>query len=61
MRVLLDECINQKLRNLCPDTIVIRRGYAGFGGSKNGELLAKAEAAGFKVLLTIRALSVSKV
>ena len=52
MRILLDECINQKLRNHLSGHECQSARYAGFGGLKNGELLAKAEAAEFDVLLT---------
>jgi len=53
MRVLLDECVNQKLRNHFPGHQCQSARFAGFGGLKNGELLAAAEAAGFDVLLTV--------
>ncbi|HVH72219.1 MAG TPA: DUF5615 family PIN-like protein, partial [Candidatus Dormibacteraeota bacterium] len=53
MRILLDECIDQKLRNLLPGHDCHSARYAGFGGLENGELLTKAEAAGFQVLLTV--------
>ena len=54
MRVLLDECIDVKLRLVLAEhghdvqTVL----FAGFGGLKNGELLAAAEGK-FDVLLTI--------
>src|SRR5256885_17092487 len=53
MRILLDECVNQKLRNHLPGHQCQSARFAGFGGIKNGELLAGAEAAGFDVLLTV--------
>lgn len=53
MRILLDECINHRLRNHLTGYQCESARYAGFGGLKNGELLAKAEAAGFDVLLTV--------
>ena len=53
MRILLDECLNQKLRNHLPGHQCQSARFAGFGGLKNGELLAEAEAAGFDVLLTV--------
>jgi predicted nuclease of predicted toxin-antitoxin system len=53
MRILLDECVNQRLRNHLPEYECQSGRYAGLGGLKNGELLAAAEAAGFDVLLTV--------
>jgi len=53
MRILLDECVNQKLRNHLAGHECQSARYAGLGGLKNGELLANAEAAGFDVLLTV--------
>ena len=53
MRILPDECVNQRLRNHLPDYECQSAKYAGLGGLKNGELLAAAEAAGFDVLLTV--------
>jgi predicted nuclease of predicted toxin-antitoxin system len=53
MRILLDECVNQRLRNHFPKHDVQSAQYAGLGGLKNGDLLNAAEAAGFEVLLTV--------
>jgi|SRR5208283_3039093 len=53
MRILLDECVNERLRNYLPDHDVQSARYAGFSGLKNGELLDAAESAGFQVLLTV--------
>jgi predicted nuclease of predicted toxin-antitoxin system len=53
MRVLLDECVNQRLRNYLPGYDCRSAEYAGFAGLKNGELLDAAESAGFDVLLTV--------
>lgn len=53
MRILLDECINHRLRNHLTGHQCQSARYAGFGGLKNGELLAAAEGAGFDVLLTV--------
>jgi predicted nuclease of predicted toxin-antitoxin system len=53
MRILLDECVNQRLRNYLPGHECQSARYAGFGGLKNGELLAVAEAGEFDVLLTV--------
>ena len=53
MRVLLDECVNQRLRNYLPGHDCESAQYAGFAGLTNGELLEAAESAGFGVLLTV--------
>jgi len=53
MRILLDECVNQRLRNYLPGHECQSARYAGFGGMKNGELLDAAQAANFEVLLTV--------
>jgi len=53
MRLLLDECVNQRLRNYLPGHDCVSAEYAGFAGFKNGELLDAAESAGFDVLLTV--------
>jgi hypothetical protein len=52
MRVLLDECIDQRLRHSFPGHDCETARYAGFAGFKNGALLTAAEAAGFEVLIT---------
>ena len=53
MRILLDECVDERLRHefLNHDCQTAR--YAGLAGLKNGELLAAAEAAGFEVVVTV--------
>ncbi len=53
MRILLDECVNQRLRNYLPGHDCESAEYAGFAGLKNGELLNAAESAHFDVLLTV--------
>ena len=53
MRILLDECVNQRLRNYLPGHECQSARYAGLGGLENGELLKAAEAAKFDVLLTV--------
>ena len=53
MRILLDECVDQGMRNYLPGHEYQSARYAGFGGLKNGELLDAAEAAGFEVLVTV--------
>lgn len=52
MRVLLDECIDQRLRLQFDGHDSQTAGYAKLAGLKNGALLAAAEAAGFEVLVT---------
>ena len=53
MKLLLDECIPQKLKRslVGHDCLTVRE--AGFAGKRNGELLSLAERAGFEVLLTV--------
>jgi len=53
MRVLIDECIDERFRNHLPghDCQTVR--YAGLAGRKNGELLTAAETARFDVFVTM--------
>jgi len=53
MRLLIDECVDERLRLLFPghDCQTVR--FANFAGLKNGLLLDAAEAAGFDVLITV--------
>lgn len=53
MRILIDECVDERLRNALPghDCRTVR--HEGFAGYKNGELLAAAELAKFDVFLTV--------
>jgi hypothetical protein len=53
MRILLDECVNQRMRNYITGHECVSAKYAGFAGLKNGELLDAAESTGFDVLLTV--------
>jgi hypothetical protein len=53
MRVLIDECVPQKLRTALPGHDVYTVGYMGWAGKKNGELLALMAANGFEVLVTV--------
>jgi predicted nuclease of predicted toxin-antitoxin system len=53
MRILIDECIDQRLRNYFPEHDCQTARHAGFGGLKNGELLKAAETAKFDVLITV--------
>jgi hypothetical protein len=52
MRLLIDECIDERLRHLFPGHDCQTARYAKLAGLKNGELLSTAEAAGFEVLVT---------
>ena len=52
MRILIDECVDQRLRLLFGGHDSQTAAYAGFAGLKNGALLAAAEAAGFEVMVT---------
>lgn len=53
MRVLLDECVSEKLRHHFKGHECQTARYAGLVGLENGELLRAAEAAKFDVLLTV--------
>jgi predicted nuclease of predicted toxin-antitoxin system len=53
MRLLLDECIDERLRLLFSGHECNSARYAGLAGLKNGELLLAAEAADFDVLVTV--------
>lgn len=53
MRILLDECVNQRLREYFKDHDCQSARFAGFSGLKNGKLLAAAEESGFQVVITV--------
>jgi hypothetical protein len=53
MRLLIDECVDERLRLLFPDHDCQTARFAGLSGLKNGRLLEAAEAAGFEVLITV--------
>jgi hypothetical protein len=53
MRVLIDECIDERLRHEFPDHDCQTARYAGLASLKNGRLLSAAEAAGFEVVITV--------
>ena len=53
MKVLLDECVPERLRGHLPGHETHSARYAGFSGKKNGELLRLADDAGYEVLLTV--------
>jgi aryl-alcohol dehydrogenase-like predicted oxidoreductase len=53
MRILIDECIDERFRNSLPEHDCQTARYAGLAGLKNGDLLTAAETAKFDVLLTM--------
>ncbi|MGP0071340.1 MAG: hypothetical protein ACLPWF_05325 [Bryobacteraceae bacterium] len=53
MKVLIDECIDERLRNSFSEHERQTARYAKLAGLKNGELLSAAEAAGFEVLIAV--------
>jgi len=53
MRVLIDECIDERVRLLFPGHDCQTARFAEFTGLTNGQLLDAAEAAGFEVLVTV--------
>ena len=53
MRILLDECVDERLRHLFTEYDCQTARYAGFTGLRNGALLLAAEEAGFDVLVTV--------
>jgi hypothetical protein len=52
-RVLIDECIDERLRFLFPGYDCQTASFAKLAGLKNGRLLEAAEAAGFDVMVTV--------
>jgi hypothetical protein len=53
MRLLLDECVDERLRFLFPGHDCQTARFANLAGLKNGHLLEAAEAAGFDILITV--------
>lgn len=53
MRLLIDECVDERLRLLFPGHDCQTARFANLAGLKNGRLLDAAEAAGFDVLITV--------
>lgn len=53
MRILIDECIDERFRNSLTGHDSQTARYAGLAGLKNGDLLTAAEAAKFDVFLTV--------
>ena len=52
MRILIDECVDQRLRLEFVGHDCQTAAHAGFTGLTNGILLSAAEAAGFDVIIT---------
>ena len=52
MKILIDECVDQRLRFLLSGHDCETAAYAKLSGLKNGALLAAAEAADFEVIIT---------
>ena len=53
MKILIDECVDERLRLLFRGHDCQTARFAGLAGLKNGRLLEAAEAAGFDVLITV--------
>jgi predicted nuclease of predicted toxin-antitoxin system len=51
MKILLDECVPLQVRHALPNHEVATAQRMGWGGISNGELLDKAEGAGFQVFI----------
>lgn len=53
MKLLIDECVPRKFRNMLPGHDCRTVPEEGLAGKKNGELLSLAEKSGFEVFLTL--------
>src|SRR5579864_2992494 len=53
MRILIDECIDERFRNSLPGRDCQTARYTGLSELRNGELLAAAENAKFDIFLTV--------
>lgn len=53
MKLLIDECVDERLRLLFRGHECQTARFANLAGLKNGRLLEAAEAAGFDVLITV--------
>jgi len=53
MRILLDNCIDQRFAALFPAFDIVHARAFGWAAVKNGELIAQAESAGFDALITV--------
>jgi hypothetical protein len=51
--VLIDECVDERLRHEFPGHDCQTARFAKLAGLKNGRLLSAAEAAGFEVIITV--------
>jgi hypothetical protein len=60
MRLLVDECVDERLRLLFPAHDCQTARFANLAGLKNGRLLDAAEAAGFDVLISVDQHKVSR-
>jgi hypothetical protein len=52
MRILIDECIDERFRNYLPDHECQTARYAGLAGLQHGEFFLAAETARFDVFIT---------
>jgi hypothetical protein len=53
MRILFDECVDERLRHFFYEHDCQTSRFAGFAGLKNRVLLLAAEAVGFEVIVTV--------
>ena len=53
MRILIDECLDERLRHHVPEHECQTARYAGLSGLENGKLLRAAEAAKFDIFITV--------
>jgi predicted nuclease of predicted toxin-antitoxin system len=53
MRILIDECVDERLRLRLPGHECQTARFANLAGLKNGDLLLAAEAVGFDILITV--------
>lgn len=53
MRLLIDECVDERVRLLFPGHECQTARFAGLAGLKNGQLLEAAEAAGIDIPITV--------
>jgi len=53
MKLLIDECVDERLRFLFPNHDCQTARFANLAGLKNGRLQEAAEEAGFDVLITV--------
>ena len=53
MRILFDECVDERLRHLFTGHNCQTARFARLAGLKNGALLLAAENAGFEVIVTV--------